>query len=109
MAVRLLQVFVKQSDPSVPYADWKHGYALPWPKYTYIMLLFHRDILSELFCRDIAKEFVRSNYATCRVIGKMWILPGVRDKPQYDLGVPVGHCRAQPCLLIEYRKCMFIK
>ena len=31
----------------------------------------HRDILMELCCQDIAREFVRGSDARCRVFGKL--------------------------------------
>ena len=42
----------------------------------------HRDILSELSCQDIAKEFVRSNDARCRVFVKIKNDPDVLHDKQ---------------------------
>jgi len=40
----------------------------------------HRDILSELSSRDIAKEFVRSTDARCRVFCKIHLLSRSTNK-----------------------------
>jgi len=66
----------------------------------------HRDILNELSCQDMAKEFVRTIDARCRVFGKFKYYPDVHDKQRYDLGVLLGHCRAQSCQLMASQKYM---
>jgi len=41
-------------------------------------------------------------------LAKFKYYPDVHDKPRYDLGVVLGHCRAQSFQLMESQRCMFI-
>ena len=46
--------------------------------------------------------------ARWRVLAKFKYYPDVHDKQRYDLGVLLGHCRVQPCQLMESQRHIFL-
>ena len=59
-------------------------------------------------CQDTARNMWSQMMRGAVCLAKFKYYPDVHDKQRYDLGLLLGHCRAQAFQLMESQRCVFI-